>query len=80
MRPVFLCCSRRTVTPAISYRSGMPSLKDVAVELGVGAARVVGDECKLGINGPGGGQRDSAQSMSHQECLQAQAQEPEMSV
>lgn len=59
------------MTPVISYRSGMPGLKDVAVQLGVSVAWVVGDEGKLGIDGPGGGQRDSAQSVSHQERLQA---------
>ena len=54
----------------ISYRSGMSGLKDMAVQLGVSAAWVVGDKGKLGIDGPGGGQRDSTQSVSHQECLQ----------
>lgn len=53
-----------------SHRSGMPGLKDVAVQLGISAARVVGDEGELGVEGPGGGQRDSTQSVSHQESLQ----------
>lgn len=69
-RPIFLCCNKRTMTPAISYRSGMPGSKDMAVQLGVSAARVVGDEGKLGIDRPGGGQGDPTQGMSHQECLQ----------
>lgn len=53
----------------MSYRSGMPGSKDMAVQLGIRAAWVVGHEGKLGINGPGGGQRYSTQSVSHQECL-----------
>lgn len=53
----------------IPYRSGVPRFKDMAVELGVGAAWVMGDKGKLGIDGSGGGKRDSAQSMSHQEGL-----------
>lgn len=42
----------------------------MAVQLGVDAAWVVGDEGKLGIDGPGGGEGDPAQSVSHQERLQ----------
>lgn len=42
----------------------------MAVQLGVNAAGVVGDEGKLGIDGPGGGEGDPAQSVSHQERLQ----------
>lgn len=48
----------------------MPCLKDMAVQLGVKAAWVVGDKGELGIGGPGGGQRDSTQSVSHQEGLE----------
>lgn len=44
--------------PAVSYRSGVPRLKDMAVELGIGASRVVGHKGKLSVDGPGGGQRD----------------------
>lgn len=47
----------------------MPSLEHVAVELRVHAAGVVGDEGELGIDGPGGGQGDPAQGVSHQEGL-----------
>lgn len=57
------------MTSAISHRSGMSCLKDMAVQLRVRAARVVGDKGKLGINRPGGGQGDPTQSVSHQECL-----------
>lgn len=53
----------------------MPCLKDMAVELGISAAWVVGDEGKLGLRGPGGGQRDSPQSVSHQEFLHTVAHE-----
>lgn len=42
----------------------------MAVQLGVDAAWVVGDEGKLGIDGPGGGEGDPAQGVSHQERLQ----------
>lgn len=42
----------------------------MAVQLGVNAAGVVGDEGKLGIDRPGGGEGDPAQSVSHQERLQ----------
>lgn len=48
----------------------MPGSKDMAVQLDVHAAWVVGDEGKLGVDRPGGGQRDSAQGVSHQEGLQ----------
>lgn len=51
------------------YRPGVPSAKDMAVELGVHAARIVGDKSKLGVNGPGGGQGDPVQGVSHQEGL-----------
>lgn len=47
----------------------MPGPEDVAVELRVHAAGVVGHEGELGINGPGGGQGDSAQGVGHQEGL-----------
>lgn len=50
----------------------MPSLKDVAVQLGVRAARVVGHKGKLGITGPGSGQRDSTQSVGHQQGLRTE--------
>lgn len=54
---------------AVPYCSGMPCLKDVAVQLGITASRVVGHKGKLGVNRPGGGQRDPMQSVGHQECL-----------
>lgn len=54
---------------AVPYRSGMPCSKDMAVKLGISAARVVGHKGKLGVNGAGGGQRDPMQSMGHQERL-----------
>lgn len=41
----------------------------MAVELGIHAARIVGHKGKLGISRPGGGQRDPAQGVSHQEGL-----------
>lgn len=44
----------------VSYRSGVASLKHVAVQLGIHAARVVGDEGELGVDGSGGGQGDPA--------------------
>lgn len=53
-----------------SYCSGMSSSEDVAVELGVHAARIVGDKGKLGINRPGSGEGDPAQGVGHQEGLQ----------
>lgn len=57
------------MTLAVSHRSGVPSLKDMTIQLGVSAARIVGDEGKLGVNRPGGGQGDPAQGVSHQERL-----------
>lgn len=54
----------------VPYRSGVPCLKDMAVELDVGTSWVVGDEGKLGIGRTGGGQRDPAQGVSHEEGLQ----------
>lgn len=56
-----------------SYCSGVPSLEDVAVELGVQAAGVVGDEGKLGIDRSGSGQGDPAQGVSHEERLHTRA-------
>lgn len=53
-----------------SYRSGMSSSEDMAVELGVHAAGIVGDKGKLGINGAGSGEGDPAQGVGHQEGLQ----------
>ena len=52
-----------------AYRSGVPSLEHVAVELGLGAAGVVGHEGELGISGPGRGQGDPAQGVSHEQSL-----------
>lgn len=49
----------------------MSGLEEVAVELSVGAARIVGNESKLSIRGPGDGQRDSLQSVGHQKSLSA---------
>lgn len=54
----------------IPHRSGMPSFKDMTVQLSICAAWVVGDEGELGVNRPGCGQRDPAQSVSHQQGLQ----------
>jgi len=48
----------------------MPGLEEVAVELSVWAAGVVGDEGELRVGGPGGGQRDPSESVSHQETLE----------
>lgn len=48
----------------------MPSLEEVAVELGVRAAWVVRNEGELGVRGTGGGQGDPTQSMGHEEGLQ----------
>lgn len=52
-----------------SYRSGVPSLEHVAVQLGVHAAGVVGDEGELAISGSGSGQGDPVQGVSHEEGL-----------
>lgn len=49
---------------------GVASLEDVAVELGVHPAGVVGDEGELGIGRSGRGQGDPAQGVGHEEGLQ----------
>lgn len=59
-----------TETPQSPYCSGMTSSKDMAVELGIHAAGIVGDKGKLGINRPGSGEGDAAQGVGHQEGLQ----------
>lgn len=53
-----------------TYGSGVPGEEDVAVQLGVHAARVVGDEGELGVDRSGGGQGDPTQGVGHQEGLQ----------
>lgn len=60
----------------IPYRSGVSCFKDMAVKLSIGAAWVMGDEGKLGINRTGGGQRDSSQSVSHEEGLWTRRMSP----
>lgn len=67
--PSFLDSQHKTQTLAAPHRSGMPCLKDMAVQLGISASRVVGHKGKLGINRPGGGQRDPMKSVGHQERL-----------
>lgn len=51
------------------YLSGMSSLKDMTVQLGIHAAWIVRDKGKLGISRAGGAQGDPTQSVSHQEGL-----------
>lgn len=54
---------------AETYSSGVSGLEEVAVELRVGAARIVGDESELSVRRPGDRQRDSLQSVGHQKSL-----------
>lgn len=41
-----------------TYRSGVPGLEKMAVELTVSAAWVVGNKCKLRVGRAGRGERD----------------------
>lgn len=52
-----------------TYSSGVSGLEEVAVELSVRAAGIVGDESKLRVRRPADGQRDSLQSVGHQKSL-----------
>lgn len=64
-----VCANARATLKVGTYCSGVPGLEEVAEELGVSAAWVVGNKGELGIGRTSCGQGDPPQGVGHEECL-----------